>query len=344
MILKTHILLIFEQNQSYAYLLNDVAYSIGSDPSMGIWVNNPHMESYHTTLFQESISEQTCYRVTSGSLACIPSGGEVWVNGLRCANYVLRDGDQIQFGSHVQGQYFNRSLHNGVLVLPNGDHIQPTRLQTRGAFPGQICLQPPEDQITIIPASEVRFCGIYCQTTASLLLGATYQGLPFTLDRSFPSRQKAIEYLVNRLNHPLQISELCFLLQKDEGYQLCLHHPYLEFAPYPSALWSLCSTLRSTGLIANRRWRLRIFQNCFVGSEAVTWLAHHMQLSRQEATALWQECEFYHLLVHVLGEQRFLDEPFYYRLLPDGNPEKRLFQGISQPNSSGITLSTLTLN
>lgn len=66
--------------------------------------------------------------------------------------------------------------------------------------------------------------------------------------------------------------------------------------------------------IADRTWRLQRYPQCFVGSEAVAWLAQHIKRSTSEALALGQALMSLGLLVHVAHEHPFLDDRLYYRL------------------------------
>ena len=66
--------------------------------------------------------------------------------------------------------------------------------------------------------------------------------------------------------------------------------------------------------ISDRTWRLQRYPQCFVGTEAVAWLARHFKRSRPEALALGQALASLGLLVHVAHEHPFLDDTLYYRL------------------------------
>lgn len=66
--------------------------------------------------------------------------------------------------------------------------------------------------------------------------------------------------------------------------------------------------------IADRTWRLQRYPQCFVGSEAVAWLARHVRRSAPEALAMGQALMSLGLLVHVAHEHPFLDDRLYYRL------------------------------
>lgn len=66
--------------------------------------------------------------------------------------------------------------------------------------------------------------------------------------------------------------------------------------------------------IGDRTWRLQRYPHCFVGSDAVAWLAHHFKRSAPEALALGQALASLGLLVHVAHEHPFLDDTLFYRL------------------------------
>ncbi|OGB00511.1 MAG: hypothetical protein A3E25_08150 [Burkholderiales bacterium RIFCSPHIGHO2_12_FULL_69_20] len=77
---------------------------------------------------------------------------------------------------------------------------------------------------------------------------------------------------------------------------------------------ALATLLAQSLDITDRTWRLQRYPQCFVGSEAVAWLAHHFKRSTSEALALGQALASLGLLVHVAHEHPFLDDTLYYRL------------------------------
>ena len=64
---------------------------------------------------------------------------------------------------------------------------------------------------------------------------------------------------------------------------------------------------------ADRRHWLRVYRDCFVGSEAVAWLMQREGLSRDEARAAGERLVERGWVRHVLDEHGFRDGPFYYR-------------------------------
>lgn len=76
----------------------------------------------------------------------------------------------------------------------------------------------------------------------------------------------------------------------------------------------LCALLQGSLEIVERSYRLNQYPNCFVGEEAVTWMAGRFKRSRSEAVAMGQALSALGLLVHVVQEHPFLDDHLFYRL------------------------------
>jgi hypothetical protein len=68
--------------------------------------------------------------------------------------------------------------------------------------------------------------------------------------------------------------------------------------------------------IQDRRHRLAVYPRCFVGSEAVDWLAGTAELTRGEAAALGQRLVDRGFVRHVLDEHGFRDGNFFYAFRP----------------------------
>lgn len=85
------------------------------------------------------------------------------------------------------------------------------------------------------------------------------------------------------------------------------------------SLRKLCSEMRSDrGVeIKTRRHKLKLFQRCFLGNEAVDWLSKRAKISRPEAIKLGQKMLEKGLFHHVLDEHQFEDEAIFYRFHED---------------------------
>ena len=69
--------------------------------------------------------------------------------------------------------------------------------------------------------------------------------------------------------------------------------------------------------VKTRRHKLKLYQRCFLGNEAVTWLSEKTKLSRKDTIKLGQkmmEKGFFH---NVMEEQQFKDEELFYRFNED---------------------------
>lgn len=66
--------------------------------------------------------------------------------------------------------------------------------------------------------------------------------------------------------------------------------------------------------IADRRYRLRIYPECFVASEGVTWIERALRVSREKAIAIGQALQAAGLIYHVAHEQSFADQGLFFRV------------------------------
>lgn len=69
--------------------------------------------------------------------------------------------------------------------------------------------------------------------------------------------------------------------------------------------------------IKTRRQKLKLFQRCFLGNEAVDWIVQQTKLSRADAVALGQKMSDKGIFHHVLDEHQFKDEELFYRFHED---------------------------
>jgi small-conductance mechanosensitive channel len=71
--------------------------------------------------------------------------------------------------------------------------------------------------------------------------------------------------------------------------------------------------------VADRRYRLRVYQRCFVGCEAVDWLVGALAISREEAVEIGRVLVERGAIHHVVNEQPFKDGHFFYRFRADSS-------------------------
>ncbi|MGQ4649471.1 mechanosensitive ion channel domain-containing protein [Lyngbya aestuarii] len=84
-------------------------------------------------------------------------------------------------------------------------------------------------------------------------------------------------------------------------------------------LAALVKAMREPGglEIKDRQYRMNLYPASFVGSEAVEWLVHHQNCTRQEAIALGQILLARGIIHHVLDEYPFRDDYLFYRFSVD---------------------------
>lgn len=76
---------------------------------------------------------------------------------------------------------------------------------------------------------------------------------------------------------------------------------------------ALCGALASSVKALDRVYHLKSYPQCFVGTEAVAWLAKQYALARSEAVKLGGALQALGMLHHVAHEHAFADEAFFYR-------------------------------
>ena len=88
-------------------------------------------------------------------------------------------------------------------------------------------------------------------------------------------------------------------------------------------LETLVSQMRSVGgiKIKNRRYKLKVYSQCFIGSDAVQWIVENLKLSREQAVRLGQRLIDEKWIHHVVDQQPFRDGFFFYRFYWDESPE-----------------------
>jgi len=72
--------------------------------------------------------------------------------------------------------------------------------------------------------------------------------------------------------------------------------------------------MKSSGLVQDRRYHLRLYLHCFVGREAVAWMMDKYGFSRDEAVRVGNAMLEEGLLYHVTREHPFRDDYLFYRL------------------------------
>jgi EAL domain-containing protein (putative c-di-GMP-specific phosphodiesterase class I) len=84
------------------------------------------------------------------------------------------------------------------------------------------------------------------------------------------------------------------------------------------ALWG---AMRADGGldVRDRTWRARTWPQCFVGTDAVTWIGRTQGVGRRRAVQLGRRLAAFGLIQHVAGEHDFEDRNLFYRLVSPGD-------------------------
>ncbi|MGK7937206.1 MAG: DEP domain-containing protein [Xenococcaceae cyanobacterium] len=69
--------------------------------------------------------------------------------------------------------------------------------------------------------------------------------------------------------------------------------------------------------IKTRRYQLKLYKRCFVGSEAVDLLVNHLKISRTKAVAIGKKLVHKKVIHHVTDEHSFKDANLFYRFYED---------------------------
>jgi hypothetical protein len=65
--------------------------------------------------------------------------------------------------------------------------------------------------------------------------------------------------------------------------------------------------------VRDRRYNLRLYPQCFIGSEMVQWCRRHLNISRPDAVALCQQLLDDGFIAHVVDRVKFEDAYLFYR-------------------------------
>ena len=67
--------------------------------------------------------------------------------------------------------------------------------------------------------------------------------------------------------------------------------------------------------IADRNYRFKVYKNCFIGKEAVTWLCNNLNVTRPEAVKIGNQLFDKKYFRHVVNDHAFKDKYLYYRFV-----------------------------
>ncbi|KNC52367.1 uncharacterized protein AMSG_12157 [Thecamonas trahens ATCC 50062] len=80
--------------------------------------------------------------------------------------------------------------------------------------------------------------------------------------------------------------------------------------------------------IKDRKYRLRTYKQCFLGSELIDWLCVELKCSRPKALSVAKRMENAEIFAHVVGDHKIKDEPLFYHVTVatgDSTPDSTLY-------------------
>ena len=182
----------------------------------------------------------------------------------------------------------------------------------------------------MLKAEQVQYCRVHRQEKGRVetVPGIAYENKLFVKSKSFAKDQKEKAIQRCRDDFAKQNGRILFLVVEEEtGFTLWYEDGQVQLAEKPNLtdarsginLDLLVANMRNVGgiEIKNRRYNLKIYSRCFVGSEAVSWLTDNLGISKQEAIALGQKLIDKKWIHHVTDDHQFKDEALFYRFYWD---------------------------
>lgn len=171
----------------------------------------------------------------------------------------------------------------------------------------------------IVQSDQVKYCVLSSRMTDSLqpVPGLEYQKKLYIKGTTYD--QKNRDFALQEARNKLLENNGNVTLLVDAGETITLWHRDKSAYKVNSALTidlpKLVTAMRNVGglSIKERSFRLKSYPQCFVGREAVDWLVSHLEVSRQEAVAIGQRLVKENWIHHVVDEQSFQDDYFFYR-------------------------------
>ncbi|ELS00309.1 Domain found in Dishevelled, Egl-10, and Pleckstrin (DEP) [Xenococcus sp. PCC 7305] len=184
----------------------------------------------------------------------------------------------------------------------------------------------------ILDSQQINYCNLIRQTADKTehLPGVVHEGLLYIKTSFFPQEHKeqALEYCRGKFLDAK--GEISYLVVNDPtGFTIWVEDQTVELQNNQEKqdivqkinLEELVTKMRNIGglQIKNRRYNLRIYQQCFVASEAVTWMQEKLTISRKQAVSLGKRLVEEKWIHHVVDREEFQDKYLFYRFYWDEN-------------------------
>jgi hypothetical protein len=183
----------------------------------------------------------------------------------------------------------------------------------------------------LVKSQDVTYCQVVRRNgiESEIVPGLLYQNRIFIRGKSYAKdrRDEANRYL--RLNFAEGDHKIGILLETERELTIWYTDSRAVLAIDSDAASSdpieninleyVIAAMRGIGgvKIKDRRYRLRVYTQCFIGSEAIEWMRDRFRISREEAVKLGQRLMDAKHIHHVVDDHKFKDGELFYRFYWD---------------------------
>ncbi|EAZ89422.1 DEP domain-containing protein [Crocosphaera chwakensis] len=182
----------------------------------------------------------------------------------------------------------------------------------------------------ILDHKQVKYCNLVYrqQDTIEYLPGLMFKSKLFIKDKIFKIEQQKEAKDYGKQQFLDNKGEIEFLLLEDiTGIIIWKESNEVELlkgnskknGTSPPDIDKIIDKIRSEKgvTIKNRRYRLKSYPKCFIGSELVDWLTKNLTISSEEAVKIGQQLIDQKIIHHVHNEQEFKNDYLFYRFYTD---------------------------
>ena len=180
----------------------------------------------------------------------------------------------------------------------------------------------------MLDESQVQKTEVYSHAglESQLIPGISYKDRLFTATGSYEKRHKE-----DALEHCRQVFTdgeeqlMVLFLEHAEKFSVWVENPEVKLATPPvdrvatMPLKALVAKMRNiNGIkIKDRKYRLKVYPQCFLGNEAVRWFIQNLKLSHEDALRMGQRLIDEKWIHHVADDHGFKDDELFYRFYWD---------------------------
>ena len=183
----------------------------------------------------------------------------------------------------------------------------------------------------VVYSDQVKYCKVVHQVAgqSETRIGLIYKRKLFIRIKSYGKAQGQEAIQDGRKAFLEKKAQVLFLVVKEpKSFSLWVENNQVKIANNQTSkvdvaaninLEQLVAKMRNIGgiQIRDRRYKLKVYPRCFVGSEAVKWLRNHLQISQKEAIAIGNKLMADKWIHHVVDEHPFEDGDLFYRFYWD---------------------------